>query len=107
MSTLIPRGNVARMYMAQVVFNPASISAATTAEQDITVSGVQVGDMAILSKPTLTAGVTIGNVRVKAANTISVQFVNATASPVDPASETYTFLIIRPESNSLGTVVVG
>lgn len=93
--------------MCQVTYDPAAVSTITTAEQDVTVTGVKVGDMAFISKPSLTAGVTIGNVRVKAADTVSVQWVNPTAGSINPASETYTLLIIRPESVSLGSVIVG
>lgn len=99
MSTLIPRGNVARMFLVQVTYDPANITGtATTTEQDITVTGVKVGDFAMVNKPSSTAGVTIGNVRVKAADTVSIQWVNPTAGAVNPASETYSILILRPEN---------
>ncbi len=75
-------------------FDPASVSAASVAEQDITVTGVKAGDVVLsVSKPTLTAGLTLGNARVKSAGTVAVQFVNPTAGAVDAASETYTFVI--------------
>lgn len=91
--------NIAKMFGAEVTFNPASVAAATTAEQTVTVSGVKVGDFVIAMKPTLTAGVTIGNVRVSAADTVAIQFVNATAGAVDPGSETWKFLVFRPENS--------
>lgn len=97
MSTAIPRGNLARIHAVAVTFNPASVATITTAEQTVTVPGVQVGDFVVAMKPTLTTGVTIGNVRVSAANTVAIQFVNPTAGAVDPASETWQFLVIRPE----------
>lgn len=97
MSTLLPRGNVARLFAVAVTFNPAAVATITTAEQTVTVTGVKVGDFIIAMKPTLTTGVTIGNVRVSAVDTIAVQFVNPTAGSVDPASETWQFLVIRPE----------
>lgn len=99
MSTMIPLGNIFKLRAIQIVFDPASVATITTAEQDITVPGVKVGDIVVaVNKPSLTAGLGICNARVKAANTISVQFVNPTAGAVDAASETYTIVIARPET---------
>jgi hypothetical protein len=98
MSTSIPRGNLLKLFAVQVTFDPAAVATITTAEQNVTVTGVKVGDIVIaVNKPTLTAGVGIVNARVSAADTVSVQFVNPTAGSVNPASETYTFVIARPE----------
>lgn len=99
MSTLIPRGNVARIYILQGSVDVTSKSANTTAEQDVTVFGAKVGDVVIaVNKPSLSAGLGIVNARVKAADTISIQFGNFTGSPIDPAAETYSFVIARPEN---------
>lgn len=99
MSTSVVRGNVRALYVVQVTYNPANITGtATTTEQDIPVSGVAVNDICIgVSKPSHSAGVTIGNVRVKAADTISIQWANPTVAAVDPGSETYTIVMVRPE----------
>lgn len=78
-------------------FNPAAVASATSAEQTVTVPGLKVGDIPILQKPSATAGVGIVNVRVSAADTLAVTFMNATAGSVDPASETYTLLVFRPQ----------
>jgi hypothetical protein len=96
--------NEDRWAVVTFTYDPASVSAATTAEQTVTVNGLRVGDYVFNpSKPTLTAGVGIVNVRVSAANTLAVTWVNATAAPVDPASETYTLLVWRPEKIQAGT----
>lgn len=101
MSSMIPYGNILKVLTITKTFDPASVSAATSAEQDVTVTGVKVGDVVLaVNKPTATAGVGIVNARVKAADTVSLTFMNATAGAVDPASETYTFVIGRPESTS-------
>jgi hypothetical protein len=99
MSTSVIRGNCRALYCVQVTYDPANITAtATTTEQDITVSGVQVNDICLnVSKPSHSTGVTIGNVRVKAADTISIQWANPTAGAVNPTSETYTLVMVRPE----------
>jgi hypothetical protein len=105
MSTLIPLGNVARMFAVSVTFDPASVATVTTAEQTTTIQGLQVGDFVLAQKPTNTAGVGVVNCRVSAANTLAITFVNPTAGGVDAASETWRFLVIRPEGNTLGSFV--
>lgn len=97
MTTTVVRGNIKAMFAVAVTFNPAAVATITTAEQTVTVAGVKVGDFILAMKPTLTTGVTIGNVRVSAVDTIAIQFVNPTAGSVDPASETWQFLVIRTE----------
>lgn len=77
----------------EVVFNPTSVSANTTSEQTVTVNGVGTGDFVYVSKPTHTAGLGIVNVRVSAADTVAITFMNSTGSPIDPPSETYTFKV--------------
>ena len=105
MSTSLPRGNILKMYAVQVVFDAAAVATITTAEQDITVNGVEANDIVIaVNKPSLTAGVGIVNARVKSANTVSLQYVNPTVASVNPASETYTIVLARPEL-PLGSVM--
>ncbi len=69
----------------------------TTQEVDVTVNGVLVGDWVFVNKPSHSTGIGILNVRVKSANTVSITYGNLTGSGVDPASETYSLLIIRPD----------
>jgi hypothetical protein len=105
MSTLIPRGNVRAMFMIDVTFNPASVATITTAEQTTTVVGLKTGDMIYWQKPTNTAGVGVVNMRVSAADTLAVTFVNPTAGGVDAASETWRLLVIRPDPSTLLSIV--
>lgn len=106
MTTTVVRGNVKALWVVNVTYDPANITGtATTTEQDITVTGVKVGDVVVVNKPSSTAGVTIGNARVKAADTVSIQWVNPTAGAVNPASETYSILIVRPEPVSPPSIV--
>lgn len=84
------------IFFYSVTWNPASVAAATSAEQTVTVNGLQVGDVPVLVKPTLSAGLGIGNVRVSAANTLAVTLVNATAGAIDAGSEVYTLMTFRP-----------
>lgn len=73
----------------------ASVAANTSAEQTFTVTGLTTGDKVFVNKPTASAGLVIGNARVSASNTLAITFGNLTASPIDPASETYTIVAIR------------
>lgn len=106
MSTNVVRGNVRGLFLVGITWDPANITGtANTTEQDVTVPGVKPGDLVFVNKPSSTAGVTIGNTRVKAVDTVSVQWVNPTAGAVNPASETYLLLVVRPEPEVLPAVV--
>lgn len=99
MSTSIPRGNLLKLFAVSVTWDPASVATITTAEQTVTVPGVKLGDIVIsYNKPTNTTGAMPVNARVSAADTVAVSFVNPTAGSVNPASETWIFVIGRPES---------
>lgn len=82
----------------QLLMNPGSISGNTATELTFTLPGLLTSDVVVsVVKPTLTAGLDIGNTRVSANNTVAITFQNSTASPIDPPSENYTFVIMRPE----------
>lgn len=75
---------------------PAEVAANTCAEQLFTVTGVAVGDVVAVNKPTAQAGLGIGGARASATNQVGVNFCNATASPITPtAAETYLFSAMR------------
>lgn len=98
MSTTIPRGNLLRVFAVSITADVTSRTASTTSEFDFTVPGVAVGDVVLaVNKPSLTAGIAVAGARVKSANTVAVTFANCTAGTPDPASETYIFVIGRPE----------
>lgn len=89
------------IYKYSATIDPASVGAATSAEQTFTVTGLAVGDVILsVNKPTATAGVGIVNARVSAANTLALTFMNATAGAVDPASETYLIVAMRAVTNA-------
>jgi hypothetical protein len=77
-------------------WNPASLAANTHVEETVTVNGLKVGDIPLtIIKPTFTQGFQIGQGRVSAADTLSVQIVNGTGVASDPASESYTMIYIK------------
>lgn len=98
MSVGILSGNVKAFTILQATVDLGSVAANTSEEETATLTGVLPGDVVVPVKPSLEAGIVIGTVRVTAADTIAIQVVNATGSAVDAASETYTFLVGRPES---------
>lgn len=104
MSVGVIMGNIAAMGIATVTIDPASVATITTAEQTFTVNGLKVGDFVYVNKPSNTTGVGIVNARVSAANTLALSFMNTTAGSVDPASESYSILWLRPESSQAGVV---
>ena len=65
----------------------SATAANTTAEQDVTVVGLAVGDLVIVSKPTAQAGLGVAGVRVSAADTLSIVFNNPTAAGVTATAE--------------------
>lgn len=94
-----------RMCISTLSINVASVAANTSAEQTFTLTGLQVGDLILTcNKPSLSAGLSIGNYRVSAANTIAITYVNSTGSAIDPAAETYSIVSLRPGQATLTSV---
>lgn len=81
--------SITRMYVIKQTLTPAAVGANTTAEQTFTVNGLRVGDSIDINKASHQAGLSIGNVRVSANNTLAIQYVNTTAGSITPTSEQY------------------
>lgn len=106
MSATLPRGNIIMAALIAPVLSPASVANATTAEQTFSVSGLLVGDVVAVTKPTAQAGLGIAGTRVSAANTLAITFSNVTAATITPtASEAYTVRVYRPENLPLPTII--
>lgn len=90
--------NEDRFGVVSASLDVASVAINTTAEQDFTIAGLRVGDFVAVCKPSLSAGLGVVNARVKAANTLSIQFVNATGGAINPSAETYLIFWFRPET---------
>lgn len=104
MSVGIIPGNCSTISTVSVSWTPAEVATITAPAQTVTVPGVKVGDVILVTPPGQQAGVTIGSARASAANTVSVQFVNPTGSGVTPTAGTYKFTVIR-QDQTLGYVV--
>lgn len=68
---------------------PVSVAANTSAEQTFTVTGLIAASPVWVNKPSAQTGLGIGGVRVSAANTLAITYVNATATAIVPTTETY------------------
>lgn len=68
----------------------------TVTKVDYTVSGLAVGDfVSVAATKAVGTGVSIGGAYVSAANTLSVEYINATASDVTTAADTYLVFVAR------------
>lgn len=86
---------VAKIKKYSVVINPASVAADTSVEQTVPVAGLVAATDIVLAlvKPSVTAGLDVGNPRVSADGTLAYTLQNSTAGAVDAPSETYTLLV--------------
>ena len=100
MSTTIARGNVGFEAVLQVnISPPTTVAANTTVESTYTVPGVYSGDFLEINKPSHLAGLSIGNIRASATNTIAIQWVNSTTSTVTSVpNELYLIAVTRFDS---------
>lgn len=68
---------------------PVSVAATTCAEQTFTVTGLVAGSPVWVNKPTATNGLGIAGVRVSAADTLAINYINTSGSAIVPPAETY------------------
>lgn len=85
-----------------LTWSATTVAANTTAELTVTIAGLIIGDLCDLyltSGPMLT-GLQISNVRVSAANTLAVTWVNTTAGVLTVPVGTWSMNITRPENQT-------
>lgn len=87
--------------VANVTLAVGSIAANTSEEETYTVTGLTTDMFVAVNKPSLDAGIVVGNARVSADDTLAIQFINSTASAVDPTgSEVYKLFWWKPNDTS-------
>lgn len=92
---IIPLSDTAhKSSLVSVSLTPASVAAATSAYQNLTLPGVMTGDQVIPVTDPITNSVALTAARVASANTVSLQFTNPTAGALSPTAGTYVFLVI-------------
>lgn len=79
----------APLVMYSAALTPVSVAANTTAEQTFTVTGLVASSAVWVNKPSWTYGLGIAGVRVSAANTLAINYMNTTAVAIVPPAETY------------------
>ena len=102
--TMLGRGNLIYDWLIQptLTWSAATVGATTTAELTATVPGLQVGDYVdmYLAGAAITTGLAFTNIRVSAANTIAVTWVNSTAGGLTVQTGPWLMNIVRPESTA-------
>lgn len=78
-----------------VSLTPASVGIATVADQNVTIAGVEVGDIIIPVQDPITNAVALTKAKCTTAGTVALTFVNPTAGALTPTAGNYTFLIIK------------
>jgi hypothetical protein len=97
LQTTILRGNISNAFVMGVAFTSTTV-ATSGASKTVTVAGLMVGDAIQVTLPAAqTTGVAVANAYVSAADTLVVQFINATGSSATAAAGTYTVVVDRPE----------
>lgn len=79
----------------EAVIDPGSVSADSEDTQTFTVEGLIANDVIKVNKPTKTAGLSVLDAFVSAADTLSITFRNYTGSPIDAGSEIYRIIATR------------
>lgn len=79
---------------ASVTSNLGAQAANAVTKNAFTVPGARVGHHVIVKAESLDTNLGLVGAYVSAANTVQVLIVNPTASPIDPISQTYDFLVL-------------
>ena len=90
-------GNLKVANVIQTTLDIPEIAANTSEENDLTVSGLKGGDVVLVTPHTFTAGVSYEATVVATDDTLPVRTINATGSGVNPASGTFSLVVLRPE----------
>lgn len=78
-----------------VSLTPASVAAATSAYQNLTVAGLKAGTSIICMTNPIANSVSLVSARCTANDTLALQFANPTAGALTPTAGVYTFLLVK------------
>lgn len=90
--TATPISNI-RVYSQTIT--AASVGAATVAEQTFTVTGLTTADKVFVNPAAIANATGVAGVRVSAADTLAVRFVNPTAGALTPTAGTWQIVAVR------------
>ena len=85
----------ARVLRATATLDFPSISAQSQQELTVTVTGAAVGDPAMVAPPAAPNASLVYWAYVSATNTVTVRAVNPTAGAIDPASASFTVMVLK------------
>jgi hypothetical protein len=103
--TLLGRGNILYDFLIAPTLTPISIGASpTVAEQNFTIQGLQATDVCIgwCVNFAFTSVLVVNNVRITAANTMTISFANPSAGALTFPSGQWIFEVLRPENPGAG-----
>lgn len=95
---ILAEGNIDKVKVLSITFNPAQVPANSTATQSVACPGVRPGDYIACTKPTSTPGFLVSDARCLTPDVIQITFGNPTAAPSDPGQETWLVLIVRADA---------
>lgn len=98
----LPTGNIWKVGVFNITLSPAAVGATSAPIQTFAATGIGLltTDAIQVNCQAPLTGVTIGNVAVSAADTLSIQFVNPTAGSLTPtASTVYRVTVFRVQPN--------
>ena len=78
-----------------VTLTPAAVGAATVADQNLTVNGVEPGDAIVCVQNPIVNATALVQAKCATANTLALTFVNPTAGSLTPTTGTYVFLVFK------------
>jgi len=94
--TVGPAGTpITQVRVYSQTITPASVGAATVAEQTFTVTGLTTADKVIVNPPVNGTATGIAGARVSAADTLAIRYVNPTAGALTPAAGTNLIIAFR------------
>ena len=98
MANILADSNIKFMRVVALTFDHPSVAAETTESNDVTIPGLLPGDLVLPYPPAHTADFMVGMpLKCATADTLSIISVNPEdGSAVDPASGTWTFVIMHP-----------
>jgi hypothetical protein len=90
-------GPIAQIFHTAAALDVANIGAGATLETAVTIPGAAVGDIVTAAPRTaLAAGLVFNNCRVSAADTVQLAITNITGGALDPAANTWDFVVNKP-----------
>ncbi len=102
--TTIGRGNIIVSMLIGPTLTPVAVGAATTAEQNFSLAGLQPNDFINVSfNGAQTAGIAVENARCVTAGVLTLAFSNDTAGTLTPAAGIYIIGVDRAEFLPLPT----